>query len=41
MDIIADMISSMKNALLRGNSSVSVHRSKLAMEVLRILQEEG
>jgi small subunit ribosomal protein S8 len=40
-DPIADMLTRVRNALLRGKAEVSIPRSKIKVEIARILKEEG
>lgn len=40
-DPIADMLTRIRNALLAGKADVSFAKSKLKMEIVRILKEEG
>lgn len=40
-DPIADMLTRVRNALLAGKPSVSFPKSKLKVEIVRILKEEG
>lgn len=38
--LIADMISSMKNAIMRGKDSVKVRKSKMVSYILNVLKED-
>lgn len=40
-DPIADMLTRIRNALLAGKSEVNIPRSKIKVEIARILKEEG
>ena len=40
-DPIADMLTRIRNALVRGKASVIVPKSKIKVEIARILKEEG
>ncbi len=40
-DPIADMLTRIRNALVRGKASVIVPKSKIKIEIARILKEEG
>jgi small subunit ribosomal protein S8 len=40
-DPIADMLTRIRNALMAGKSDVSFPKSKLKVEIVRILKEEG
>lgn len=40
-DPIGDMLTRMRNALMSGKSEVGVPRSKIKVEIARILKEEG
>lgn len=40
-DPIADMLTRIRNALMAGKSEVSFPKSKLKVEIVRILKEEG
>ncbi len=40
-DPIADMLTRIRNALMAGKSDVDVPKSKIKVEIARILQEEG
>lgn len=40
-DPIADMLTRVRNALMRGKAEVSIPSSKIKVEIARILKEEG
>ncbi len=40
-DPIADMLTRMRNALMRGKAEVSIPKSTLKVEIARILKQEG
>lgn len=41
MDVIADSLTKIRNANMRGLSKVSLRRTKMIQEILRILKSEG
>ena len=40
-DPVADMLTRIRNALVRGKPAVIVPKSKIKLEIARILKEEG